>query len=214
MPFEYVVDAAQNLVFSTYMGTVTDEDLCDHVRRMTVDPRVEPGYLALVDTTGVKNIRVTSKGTRKVWEIEEQSLDARKIRIAVVIAQDLMYSFCRAYQILAGPFQTKVGIFRTVEEAARWLGVTVSGFGIVEGPQAKERSARPVRRDRSARSVQWLRRRKLDNPPKAQAEGRGEPETKRGSEMTLRVMRYMFATYNRRTHRTPANHFEAVKITR
>jgi hypothetical protein len=144
MPFEYVVDASQNVVFSTYAGTVTDDDLFDHVRRMSADPRVEPGYMGLIDTTGIKSIRVTPKGLRKVREIEGQGLDARKIRIAVVIAQDLVYSLCRAYQILADPSRTKVGIFRTVDEAARWLGVTAPGSTPMESRQTGDGSSQRV----------------------------------------------------------------------
>jgi hypothetical protein len=53
MPVSFRIDAKQRLVVSTLQGTVSEEEIADHNRRLRNDPAFDPQYQQLIDLRGL-----------------------------------------------------------------------------------------------------------------------------------------------------------------
>ena len=124
MPIAYTYDEEQGLLVTTFEGEVTDEELEQHVRTVSEDPRVGPGVRELIDLRAATKVKVTVKGLRYVIANDRQMIDKFKDeRQAVVTTSDLIYGMARMYQMMsnvnAGPSTIK--IFREYDAAMTWL---------------------------------------------------------------------------------------------
>jgi hypothetical protein len=124
MPVAYTYDEEQGLLTTTFEGAVTDDELEQHVREVSGDPRVGPGVRELIDLRAVTKVKVTVKGLRYVIANDRKFADKFKDeRQAVVTTNDLIYGMARMYQMMsnvnAGPSTIK--IFREYDAAMTWL---------------------------------------------------------------------------------------------
>ena len=120
MPFRYEIDRARRLVLSTATGTVTDEDLHTHMRRLAADPNFDPTYRQLVDLRDVSNVDVTSGGLRALGSSNPWKEPTRR---AVVCERDVVFGLARMYQLLTDDDPHEVQVFREISEALDWLAL-------------------------------------------------------------------------------------------
>ena len=120
MPISYRIDAARNLVHTIADGTLTDEDVIGHKLRLAADPAFTPGMLELSDVRAVTQLAVTTAGVRRMVNVDEAS-GKTPGRLAIVADQSAVFGMARMYQTLGEHGPMRVGVFRTNEEAEKWL---------------------------------------------------------------------------------------------
>ncbi len=110
------------MVFSTFQGVVTKEDISGQVEGFKTDPAFEPRFNHLIDARGATRIDLSSDGMRAV---SMHSIFNEKSRRAVVAEKDETFGIARMYQSLREAHEKpdQVQVFRDMAEARRWLGL-------------------------------------------------------------------------------------------
>ena len=120
MPCGYIIDLARSLVLSRGWGIVTDRELLAHVRALTIDPRFVRNLHQLADLRDVTDVEVTAATIRKMASLNPYGDGSRR---AVVVTSDLLFGMARMYQILRDEPTDELEIFRTLDDALRWLEI-------------------------------------------------------------------------------------------
>ena len=122
MPVISQVDSSLGVVFSMMQGVVTQEDIWSQIDRLNTDPAFQPSFNHLVDMRGATRFDVSEEGMRTV---SSHSVFNEKSRRAIVAERDEMFGVARMYQLLRETHKKpdQVRVFRTMEEARRWLGL-------------------------------------------------------------------------------------------
>lgn len=120
MPATYHIDPARRLVVSTFMGNVSDAEVEKVIAAMASDPAFDPRFNNLVDARAVTDLAITTPAIR---QSAERELFAESSRRAFVVSDDAAYGVARMFQSLDVHGGERVGIFRDLAEAERWLGV-------------------------------------------------------------------------------------------
>ena len=120
MPGSYVIDVERRIVFSRGWGVLLDAELIDHARTLRADRRFDPLFQQIADFSDVRELRVTSAGVRAVAENNPFERDARR---AIVVASDAAFGLSRMFELYTGSHPDQFRIFRTLAEAAQWIGL-------------------------------------------------------------------------------------------
>ena len=122
MSTRYSIDPQRHLVLTVFDGDVSDADARAHVEALDADPQFDRKMSELVDLRGVTSTSVTSAGIRGAASAPVHALSARR---AFVAPTDLLYGLARMYQGYWNQgYDDEVAIFRSVEPALQWLGMT------------------------------------------------------------------------------------------
>jgi hypothetical protein len=120
MPASHRIDAAAGVVFVTFEGQVTDEDMLEGQRRLAGDPAFRPTMRQCVDARGVTSLNITAAGVR---ELAAGSIFAAGSRRAIIAGSATIYGYGRMFQILRNIGGDVIRVFWTEEDARRWLGL-------------------------------------------------------------------------------------------
>ncbi len=122
MPINSQIDSSLGVVFSTFQGVVTKEDISGQVEGFKTDPAFQPSFNHLIDTRGTTRFDLSSKGMRAV---SMHSIFNEKSRRAIVAEKDEMFGVARMYQLLREVHEKPdpIRVFRTMAAARRWLGL-------------------------------------------------------------------------------------------
>lgn len=127
MPIEYWIDTGRRLVVARGHGAFTPEDIFGYQRDVWSRPEVA-GFDELVDMTGVERIALPSP--HRIQELANLSagMDSpASSRFAIVAPTELAFGLGRMYESYRGleARSTKqVSVFRTLEQALKFLGVS------------------------------------------------------------------------------------------
>ena len=122
MPIISQINSSIGVIFSTFQGVVTKEDILAELHSFTVDPAFQPSFDHLVDIRGTTRLDLSSDDVRTIsWH----STFNEKSHRAIVAEKREIYGLARMYQILRETQEKpdEVQVFRTMEEARRWLGL-------------------------------------------------------------------------------------------
>jgi len=130
MPIRYDIHHNRKLVYATLNGVLTETDMFTYQRTVWSRPDVV-GYNELVDATGVTQFESVSAD--KVHQLANlsASMDTppHPSRLAIVASTDAQFGMARMYQIYR-ELETKgtrtIQVFRSCDEALKWLGVGVA----------------------------------------------------------------------------------------
>lgn len=128
MPHAYVLDEAHSLVLSRAWGALTDQELLSHLTTFANDPRFRPTFHQLADLREVTNLAVTSSGIR--YQVRESPFAAGSQR-ALVVSSDVAFGMARMFQILHDESAGDVEVFRNLDDALAWLGLTEAKAALV-----------------------------------------------------------------------------------
>ena len=126
MSVEYTYDEKNRVMYTRFFGEVTAKDLRDQGEAVASDPRIGPGTRELVDLSNIENITGEASGLEQNIRIDMQHSDKLAgLRTAIIAPTDLLFGFARMYQSLAEvkDAPSTVEVFRTEEEARKWLGL-------------------------------------------------------------------------------------------
>ncbi len=120
MPIISQNDSSLGVVFSTFQGVVTKEDILAQVEMFRTDPAFQPSFNHLIDTRGTTRFDVSTDGLRAV---SMHSAFNEKSRRAVVAEKDEMFGMARMYEVFREDAPDQMTVFRDMAEARRWLGL-------------------------------------------------------------------------------------------
>ena len=122
MPIISQIDSSLGVVFSTFQGIVTQEDILAQVEKFNTDPAFQPSFNHLVDTRGTTWFNVTGKG---MHAISMHSAFNEESRRAIVAATSELFGMARMYRLLRETHKKpdQVREFRSMEAARLWLGL-------------------------------------------------------------------------------------------
>jgi hypothetical protein len=125
MAVEHAVDHEARLVTATLRGALRLEDLLKYQLEVWSRPEFA-GYDELVDMNGVTEVEADTTDNVMQLAAVSSSMDAvtGPSRLAIVAEHDYHFGLGRMYQVFRedSPGSTRaIGVFRTREEALRWL---------------------------------------------------------------------------------------------
>lgn len=121
MAINYTIDAAAGVIHSRFEGELTLELVKEYSTRLRGDPAFHPGLdeLAVVLPDHVANL---SAGEMEVFANWFRQLVPIR-RIAVLAQSEAGFGMARMFQQLLDASETKVGVFRELARARKWLGL-------------------------------------------------------------------------------------------
>jgi hypothetical protein len=127
MPIEHRIDRERRLVIATGRGTLTHDELMGYQRTVWSSPEVA-GFNELADMRAVQHFGPASP--EQMLELARfaahMDAGATATKFAIVASHDVAYGLGRMFQAFRGlesQSRKQVAVFRTMEEALRWLGL-------------------------------------------------------------------------------------------
>jgi hypothetical protein len=108
-------------------GIVTRREAAEKSDRLRSDPSFDPQFSELIDLNGVSEIQMNYADFRSQQEMNPFSASSK--RAFVVTSPNSVFGTARMYQIMRSEDACRsedvcVGVFKSVEDAMRWLGTT------------------------------------------------------------------------------------------
>ena len=124
MTISYSIDNRLGGVFTTATGCLTDEELLEDNRKLTVDPEFRSGLIELMDARSVTDLKITPEGIEHL--VMQDAADAERLenyRLAMVVSKDAAFGLARMYETMTQHNMPNVKVFRDMNDARRWLGL-------------------------------------------------------------------------------------------
>ena len=113
----YHVDTEKKLVSVKFGRKLTVRDIEEYVRRLQLHPSFQPVYAEIVDLSEVEDLDLQADEFLKLAdEIDPFSPDAKR---AFIVRNSVQNHAARMHKVLRT--QRNIEIFRSVEEAERWI---------------------------------------------------------------------------------------------
>ena len=119
MPYTYEIDAGRQLVACRAWGDLTDDDVRRLYAKLMADPKFHPTFRQLTDLRETTDLSITP---RFVVSLAQERYFAPGAKRAYVAEADFQYGSAKMFAALAEMSGQRVSVFRTMEEAERWLG--------------------------------------------------------------------------------------------
>jgi hypothetical protein len=120
MPAHYHIDAERRLVTVKFDGQLRAHDIVEYLERLTADPAFDSEFAELADLTQVTNAEVDFQAAMMIAR-DKDPFSRKAMRAFVVPTTDTLEKV-RMYQMARGN-DGSISVFRTTEEARRWLGL-------------------------------------------------------------------------------------------
>jgi hypothetical protein len=132
MTFRYKIFKNLKFIYAKAEGTLTDDDLNSHLDQLLEDPDYTAPMLKLVDQRNVKSYGLTNKQAEQ-FAIKKSTLANRFFheKCAILVASDLGFGVARIHQALMDESGIEIEVFRNLEDAKKWLGVSLSDEDLV-----------------------------------------------------------------------------------
>ena len=119
MPVVLKVNPQKKVVYSTFFGLVTDEEILEHGQTIRTHPDFKRDYCEIVDLTMVSEMRVTRAALRKL--AEHPSIFEPSAKHAVIAPKDFAFQEAKAFASFPTTNRRKLKIVRTAAEAYEYL---------------------------------------------------------------------------------------------
>lgn len=126
MPARDHFDAERNLLLVVFDGTIADEDLLKYARQAIETSRSSGGHDELIDLRAIEDAgQIESRTLRRVADLFTSSdRTPEQSRVAIVATSDVQYGLARMYQAFRSESPLDLRVFREMEEARAWLGIS------------------------------------------------------------------------------------------
>lgn len=127
MALKYKILEDLKLVYAEAVGTLSFDDLKNHINSLSKDPRYHSPMLKLVDYRKLEEYALTTKEAETFSRIKA-SLTRRftKERCAFVVPSDLVFGMIRHHQAFIDEGEIDTEIFRDIDAAKKWLGIDLN----------------------------------------------------------------------------------------
>lgn len=130
MPARVSVDPDRNTVILELVGRLSVAEATTVLAEIGADERLRQGPTGLVDATALAGIDLEARDVRQLAFLASQ---ADRLwtggRWAIVAPSDLVYGIARMYQLIRSEAPYELGVFRSPDEARRWLEASRPGTG-------------------------------------------------------------------------------------
>jgi hypothetical protein len=125
MTYQYSIDPTQRLATIRLSDTVTGDEFIQAVTDMLGDERWQPGFNSMWDGRYVTALNLEPERAREFIKRMGAVRDRRGAgKTAVVVARELDYAMARFFSLAIKVTARQINVFRTVEDAQRWLSPT------------------------------------------------------------------------------------------
>jgi hypothetical protein len=128
MPFDYVIDKARRVVFTTGTGIVTISEIYAHYERLLADPDFDRQYNQLLDFTRAKELTAS---VEEIASCARRTIFSPDSRRAWVASSPAIYGIGRLavshHELSASPSQACA--FNDLSSAMEWLGLGKGAAG-------------------------------------------------------------------------------------
>jgi hypothetical protein len=130
MGYCFEFDEVNNVLRSTYDGSVTDELVWEAYASRVKFQAHRPAFRTLSDFSSVTTFDVSIETIKKL-AVEEPVIAADSMRV-IVAPSDLTYGLARMFGMLGEQTRPNVHVVRTMEEAYELLGIKSPQFSRVD----------------------------------------------------------------------------------
>ena len=122
MPIKTVIDKKTGVMIRTVTGEITFEEIKSSYEASLTHPDFQNDMHVIWD---VRDADASKFHRRDIMRIsryfETQLKDRADYKAAVVVSRDLESDLTKVYQVAAADLYPEIGIFRSLEEAKKWL---------------------------------------------------------------------------------------------
>ncbi|MGD8761551.1 MAG: STAS/SEC14 domain-containing protein [Desulfobacteraceae bacterium] len=128
MPITYQLKPDERLVILVHVGTVTDDEFLSFYKTLYEDTRFDKSFNLLVD------LRQAESSVRSTGALDEFAdfmrrqfvASTARLKVAVVAPKDISFGLARMYKVFSDDMPWEFEVFRAVEAALAWLGLSAS----------------------------------------------------------------------------------------
>lgn len=122
MAIEYEIIHDKRLVIAKGTGVVTANDVIGHLDALAADERYVAPMKKLVDYSSIESIMQSHEEVTAIAQKKEAlSKKFAGEQCAFVSPADLTFGITRVHQALVNNTDFRTGVFRSIEEALKWL---------------------------------------------------------------------------------------------
>ena len=121
MPVILKVDSLRKVVYSTFYGKITDQEILRHGLTIKSDPDFKRDFSEIVDFSAVTGMSISDATLAKV--ASTPSLFSESVKHIIVATSDEGFQIASRYKQLAGKSRRNLIVVRTREEAYKLLGI-------------------------------------------------------------------------------------------
>lgn len=125
MPGSYLIDVPNRIVFTRAWGVLADKEIIAHAASLRTDPRLGPEFKQVATFLDTTALLLTSAAIRAVALDNPFPRDARR---AFVVPSDEAYGLSRMFMLYLDADPQAFAIFRALEPALEWVGLTRSAL--------------------------------------------------------------------------------------
>jgi hypothetical protein len=122
MPVSYRIFGTRDFILSTARGRITDGELLDHQRMLLGDQDFDPSYPQLDDFRDAEMDQVSTGCIQTLAKTKAAS--KRGSKRALVVQSEIAYGLARMLQALREGSRQEIQVFRDLDHALGWLGVS------------------------------------------------------------------------------------------
>jgi len=122
MPLKTVIDKKIRLTIRTVTGELTFEEIKSSYEALLSHPDFQKDMHVIWDVRDADPSKFEREDIIRIARYFEPKLKyLGDYKAAVVVSRELESDLTKIYQVAAADFSTKIGIFRSLEEAKRWV---------------------------------------------------------------------------------------------
>ena len=126
MPIEYDIIEDKQIVVAKGSGVVTGIDVINHLDKLAADTRYIAPMKKIIDYRSIDSINISPEEAVTIaLKKDTFSNKFRGERCVFVSPGNLTYNTSRVHQSLVDSSGIDTAVFRQIEEALDWLGVTL-----------------------------------------------------------------------------------------
>jgi hypothetical protein len=128
MAISYRIDTQHAMIFAVATGTITDSDIQKYFEAILQDGNFSPTFRHLVDCSKVISLQISAA---MVGVIARRKVFSPRAKRAIVAPNDYIFGMARMLQAQQDGL---LEVFRTLEEAQEWLGISGKSISVNTAP--------------------------------------------------------------------------------
>ena len=126
MPIKYDIIEEQKLILATGSGIVTANDVISHLDSLATEDKYIAPMKKLVDYRTIESIIISPDEAGIIAQRKKElSNKFFNEKCAFISPGDLTFGTARVHQALVVSVDINTAVFRNIEDALEWLGVTL-----------------------------------------------------------------------------------------
>jgi hypothetical protein len=121
MPVVLKIDARRRVVYSTFYGKLTDDELLGHRSAIASDPNFNGEFSEIVDFSAVSELTISEAALASM--ASSQSLFSESVLHIVVAPADVAFQLANQFKTFARDTRRNLLVVRTRAEAYQLLGI-------------------------------------------------------------------------------------------